>query len=419
MSLTYPGPDVESENGCGFAPMGKKCPIIKNPGIHIFPYWNSHTLAESIMGQNGEEKLKFEAFNPEEAASPDIQSTVIHEEENPYGSLIASLESDGRTIYFYLNPTVDPSFQPRAVWVRNLVPAPEMTDTESMKQGIAPRFRKSLCKHPEGLPAIRAEEVEFIWFEDGVGVALMINGEMEALIPPWSGAEGLLGYSKQALGKEVGTIPFPADDQILKTRVEESRIFWDSRSDMKYWDTFRDQMLFHYESTYGPHTRYFAIQSQRLPVGAVAEFKLPDGDYIYATLGMSLQNMPGIEAAMKDPAKYFRIEIITRRGDCPEWLPDALGNMVLHPWRANNFLAHGHSFESKYSVYDRGTFLLTSIYSDEMIPRPASVEQDGLPVTFLYAIPLGTGEIADLKTKGNGPFLRSFLRENGIEPPTN
>ena len=56
--------------------------------------------------------------------SENAPSTIL-EEENPYGTLMVTLENDGRTLYLYMNSVNDPSFQPGAVWVRNLLPAPE------------------------------------------------------------------------------------------------------------------------------------------------------------------------------------------------------------------------------------------------------------------------------------------------------
>ncbi len=367
------------------------------------------------MSETNGTNLNFQPYNPDQSTASASGIEIIFEEENPYGSLVASLENDGRTIYLYLNPTVDPSFQPRAVWIRNLVPAPEDTDREAMRQGVAPRIKKTVCKHPDGLPPITPEEVEFVWFQEGNGVALLLNGELEALLPPWSGSEGIFGYSKQSLGKDVGTIPFPVDSKVLEDRIQESQEFWKSRDNGKYWDAYKDRMLAHYEEVFGKHTNYFAVQSLKPPIAAVVEFQLGENDYVYATIGMSSQNMPGVESVMKDPQNHLRIELMTRRGDRPEWLPGIMGNLALHPWRSNNFFSHGHSYETGYASYEKSNILLTSKYSDRMIPAPGAMEVDGFPVSFLFAIPLDNEQMKELKEKGNRDYLEQLLKENGAE----
>ncbi len=339
---------------------------------------------------------------------------VIFEQENPYGTLAASLESDGRTIFLYLHPIHESSFQPRAVWVRNLTEAPEDTDREAMQSGMAPRFKKEACAHPAGKETIQAENVELLWFQEGNSVALYVAGRLEAIIPPWSGKEGYFGYAVEALAEDVGTLPFPTPGSGLFERVEENRLFWEKRKEPSYWDNFRDSLLAHYESVFGPHTQYYAVTGRSYPPLAVVEFKRAPDDVIYATLGMSYQNMPQVELYFNEPQKHMRAEIITRREEAPEWMPGLLGRIGYFPWSENTFFTHGHSYESGLTE-ELSDFIFSSIYDESLIPVPAPYTwEEGLPVNFLYALPVEQEILLESRSVGSGRALERILKEKGL-----
>lgn len=337
---------------------------------------------------------------------------VLLEEENPYGSLVASVEDDGRTVYLYLSPTLDPSYQPRAVWVRNLGKAPEQTDTQAMRAGVAPRMKKDICKHPGGLMPLKPEQLRLIWFMEGNGVALEVDGELTAMIPPWSGQEAIFGYSSETFGKDVGTVPFPLEKKGLLERLEEGKRFFESLQNNSFWETHRDLLLSHYENTYGKHINYFAVNNEYLPIIGVALFQKEDR-FVYTTIGMSLQNMPLVELSFKEPEGYMRTELIAIREREEDWMPGILANMAIHPWRSNSFFSSGHSFESGYANYEKSDFILDDSFRSRTSLQPDKlILEDRYPVRFLEAIGLNETEKEQLKKIGNEAFLNQLRKDS-------
>ncbi|MEQ9366135.1 MAG: suppressor of fused domain protein [Leptospirales bacterium] len=317
-------------------------------------------------------------------------SEILLQEANPYGTRIATLENDGRTLYLYLSPPEDLPGDTQAVWVRNLLPAPEETDHAAMQSGQAPLLRREACAHPDGLPAPDNEELDLVWFSEGTGVVLYRNGEAEAAIPPWSGADGLQGYAREALAQDVGTLPLPPASQAgFHDRLRENLEFWTARSQKTHWENFRDRLLAHYEAVYGKHKTYYAVTDRDYPPLAVAEFEVEDG-HMYATLGMSNQNMPGVEGnvAGDTPNTRMRGEILSYSAEKPEWLPGVLGRMAIFPWLAGAFFDHGHTYESGVDS-EHSNFVLTREFDRLHLPAPGELVLDErYPVNWLLAVPI-------------------------------
>jgi hypothetical protein len=57
---------------------------------------------------------------------------------NPYETLAAVVEDDGRTVYLYLYSVQDQERRFQPVWVANRLPAAEKPDQAAMREGIAP-----------------------------------------------------------------------------------------------------------------------------------------------------------------------------------------------------------------------------------------------------------------------------------------
>lgn len=335
----------------------------------------------------------------------DDYEDIVIESVNPHGTLIASLENDGRTLYLYLNPVRNHNFQSKAVWVRNLIKAPDTDDVESARQGVAPMLKASICRHPNGAEVIDGKDTELVWFEDGVGVALFVKGRLETIIPPWSGKENLFGYSRDTLGKHFGTIPFPTDDSALLQRVNDARDFWASRKDQKNWENYRDSLLSHYESLFGKHVEYLAV-TREYPMLAVVLFQDEDGGTIAATLGMGAQHMPGVEGSFAEPEAHFRVEVLTRYNHRPDWLGTVMADLALYPWESLTYFSDGQTWESGFP-YDDSDYLFIQNYSEEILPVIPEYIADGrFPVKFLYAQPLTKAELSEYLSKQapEGPF---------------
>ena len=351
------------------------------------------------------------------------EQSILKEEENPFENYAAVVESDDRTIYLYLLPTQNESLPAHAVWLRNLVPAPDEPDRQSLEQGIPPLMHVQGCNHPEGALPYNPEELDFVWFPEGNGVALYHHGNLEAILPPWSGKDDVSGYAREALGYQSNTLPLPQESSAIYARLKDNLEFWDRRTKENDWKEIRDNLLSHYESVLGKHTQYYAVTDSRFPTLAVVEFRLTEG-VVYASLGMSRQPMPGIEFIRSEPEHYLRREILlfspnagsaaSDRYDelnesdvnkLREQYPGLLGRMARFPWIVSAALDNGHLFESGLEL-DFCDFVLSES------PRPTGLSKElmaglmqhfaieGYSLSPLFAIPATQEDLLVARQKG-------------------
>ena len=326
---------------------------------------------------------------------------LLLNETNPYGTWTAVVEDDGRTVYLYLNPAGESHATSRAVWVRNLIPAPMAPDRAAMKGGCAPLFRAEACQHPGGLGPLKPDELDIVWFQEGNAVALFRDGKPEALIPPWSGMDGFFGYAAEAVGPDAGTVPFPEDRAGLQARLDENLAFWTARSAGNFWSSYRDQMIAHYEASYGPHKQYFAVTDRDYPPLAVVEFE-SHNEVVYASLGMSAQNVPDVELYEEEPGNHVRTELVWSSPAQDTSVPGLVARVALYPWLASAYLGPGHLYRTGMDGTDRAYVLFTPEFP---IARPASFQSDGYPVRFLYTFAVGDEWLQVAKTRGTEHVL--------------
>lgn len=347
-------------------------------------------------------------------------SRILIEEENPYGNAAAFVEDDGRTIYLYRVPAEGSVIQPSAVWVRNLLPAPSEADDAPVR-GIAPLMKADHCNHRDGLPSFHPDELDLIWFPDGTGVSLYVNGEVEAVLPPWAGHDFVHGYAREARGYGASTIPLPPSSSGLYARLEENREFWNRRTRKGDWEDYRDRMLAYYESFLGRHSQYFAV-NQKVPMLAIVRFddvaldlKRPDSisaerKTVLVTLGMGRQPQPGIEMYHENPDAVMHSEILTFYPGAPEFAVSLLGRMAAYPWKTGRFFDHGHIYESgrQEPVCD---FLITADAADAgwpVLPAPP-LHDDRYPIRLLYAVPATQEDVLVARAKGVDFRLKRML----------
>ena len=110
-------------------------------------------------------KIPFTKAAPATANQDMAESRILLEETNPYGSRVASLEEDGRTLYLYMSPPESLPGATRACWVRNLIPAPATSDVTAMQAGQAPMVQRAASRIPDGQPLPALEELDLVWFQ--------------------------------------------------------------------------------------------------------------------------------------------------------------------------------------------------------------------------------------------------------------
>ncbi len=363
----------------------------------------------------------------------DPESEILKEEENPFENYAAVVESDDRTIYLYLLPTQNENLPAHAVWLRNLVAAPDEPDQESIQEGRPPLMHVQGCNHPEGAIRYESEDLDFVWFPEGNGVSLYHRGELEAILPTWSGREHVSGYSREALGYQSNTLPLPKKDSAIYQRLQDNLEFWDRRTKADDWESFRNGLLQHYESILGPHRQYYALTDVKFPVLGIVEFSLPEG-ILYATLGMSRQPMPGIELIKQEPEHFVRREIflfspnIDAAGVSDDYAslggaldelrsryPGLLGRLARYPWIVSAALDHGHLFESGMEAnYCDFIFsespLPTGLPEEIMSGLMQHYSVEGFSLSPLFALPATQEDLLVARQKGADFWLEKRMR---------
>lgn len=291
------------------------------------------------------------------------------------------------------------------------------------------------CDHPDGAQEYDPEELDFVWFPEGNGVSLYNRGELEAILPPWSGRENVSGYSREALGYQSNTLPLPPEHSNIYKRLQDNLDFWKRRTTEGDWERFRDGMLAHYESILGKHRQYYALTDVRFPTLAIVEFALTTGT-LYASLGMSRQPMPGIELIKQEPEHFVRRELFLFSPDpdssaapadyeipaevlqeLRKNYPGLLGRMARFPWIVSSALDHGHVFESgmerNYCDFVLSESPLPSGLSEEImggIMEHYSVE--GYSLSPLFALPATQEDLLVARQKGPDFWLEKRMRSS-------
>jgi len=292
-------------------------------------------------------------------------ATILIEDISPYGNLIAYVESDKRTCYFYLMPIESPlsniHFKPAALWLRNLIPAPVEFKIE---KGIAPLMPQKNCKHQEGLKEYNPKELDIVWFSDGCGATLYCNGEIEAIIPPWTSLENIAGYTKEAVGFDTPFLPLPDANSPFYLRLNENLSYWNQITENNhelYWKNYKKNFIEKLKILWENPLDIFFVPYDFLPKVEILVF-LYKNLYIYITVGLSRHPLPKAEFFYKNPIeikKHSFIEfILISKTKISQKLLNVFGMLSTYPWRTLNFIDYFHSFEYIYDdIYD-GFFTL-------------------------------------------------------------
>jgi len=337
------------------------------------------------------------------------EPVILLEETNPYGSLEAIVEDDGRTVYLYLRHLESDEFPLKPLWILNRAPAPETDDVEGMKAGKAPLMRRAGTVRPEGAPALNPTRLRLLWLPEGDGVALLDGDEPLAILPPWADNR-MPGYSREAVGEQLVAWSLGEGAmQGMRPRLRDAEEFWNWRSGDDCWDGIQSAGLEHLEQRLGAHTRYWMADNNEYPPRGVVLFQPAQhpGICVYATVGMCGQPLPQVELYTKEPANHQYLELaIATEGEC-EWAPAVLSGLMAHPWREATWYGSGHTFGWESVRWrDGGPFNLLfaadpppdsrqSGLLRKSIPAPdlsGLKSWKGAPVTFLWVLPVSVVE---------------------------
>jgi len=183
------------------------------------------------------------------------QSYRIAEVHNQQQTLIARVEQDERTAYFYLWPAEGfrSQFAVRGCWLRNLLPAPASEDLASMEQGIPPLLSAEYCRTLQAEPMLDPAGLQIIWEPADDGAALWYQGQLLAVIPGWSLYQNKqVSFSAGCIKENRLTAPLgSASTNDYYAQAEKHRHFWRDWHDGHLWDVVQHELMQCYQAQFG------------------------------------------------------------------------------------------------------------------------------------------------------------------------
>ncbi|TGK11562.1 suppressor of fused domain protein [Leptospira fletcheri] len=354
-----------------------------------------------------------------------LEPKILYQEANPYGSFTAFLEDDGRTVYLYLQAEENPDFSMKSVWVCNRIQAPKFRTEEELRSGLPPVLAEEEVLDSSPIAPFQEEEIHFIWTEEGTGVAFFYREELVAYLPPWSGVKDFHGYSKFAKTEALTAYPLGNSEfGTIPDRIRQDRTHWEFRSSPNVWKKVQELRLSFLENIFGNHDKYWSADGGKFPQLGIARFRwnlLPDV-YIYATLGMSSQNMPGVELYRKDYEDYARTELlfavkVSDEDRSESWVPHQIGEIIRYPWSMGKWFGHGHTISMSRRDPEALHVTFTSLLFKELDakaghpPLAGLVAENGRPIRFLTLLPVSEEEREVIQEKGAKEFLALWEKD--------
>ena len=340
---------------------------------------------------------------------PKHTQEILLQETSPSGNIAAIVESNGENIHFYLFGSPETDFGIRSCWVRNLKPAPAAMNRGSMEEGSAPLLPADSCAHPNGAPPLAPANLKIVWFEQGDGAALLEGDQILAIIPGWSGQGGFHGFARDCTAESPLCWPLGTPDtNVLFERVERARGYWRSWNDNP-WPVYSDAQIAAYHASFGSHTKYFAIDGGKWPPKALLRFERPD-QILFATVGVSLRPMPGVEMTFDDPGPLQRIELAMgidpRLADASalQRIGQYISGQSSYPWRRYTFFGEGHTLPcDSIPVGPSGIAFTSALFvrSPRGAPSVSLPGCRGDPVNLLWMVPITQRELAVAKEQGS------------------
>ena len=319
---------------------------------------------------------------------------TLLEDVNPNGNIQAVVESDDDACYFYLFAAPDTQLGVKSVWVRNHTRAPEELEFERLRSGAPPRNPARHCRHAAGQAALAAEDLRVVWLPEGNGAGLYERDEILAIIPPWSGVKGFLGYARDSIG--LGPVAWELrPDNVLFKRFDQAQSYWQKWDDEEFWSSVQSSQPAQLEKVFGAHTKYYAIDGGKWPPKAMARFAWKDRA-VLVTVGVALRPQPSVEMATETPEQLRRIELgAVLPGNWSEEAVQGFGRYLSGqsnlPWDNYTWLGPGHTLTCDSWQNPDHTFALLQ-YEHSGAPRITLDKVLGDPVNVLWFVPISEAE---------------------------
>jgi hypothetical protein len=325
-----------------------------------------------------------------------VSEEIVHAESSPNINVEAIVEQDDRVAYFYLRGDPQIEFGLRTCWVRNVRPAPKDLDVKGMRRGTPPMLPAAQCKHPQGAPPLRAEDLEIVWFEEGDAAALVENGEVLAVVPCWSGQNGFDGYARDCIGQSPLAWELEPDN-VLLARIGRAADYWRSWDDDENnpWTEVQDSQIEAYSQQLGNYDKYYAIDGGEWPPKALVRIPLPSAIAL-VTVGVCLRPQPTVEMYADNPEELSRIELgMALDPSLPAESLNACGSYISAqsrlPWTHCTWLGEGHTIP--FDALPGGPYSAVLL---QRSPQGAAAAQlpsfRGDPVNLLWMTPITAAE---------------------------
>lgn len=337
----------------------------------------------------------------------------IAEVTNQQQTLIALVEQDERTAYFYIWPAeaFRSQFAVRGCWLRNLLPAPAQEDMVAMEQGRAPLLSAEFCRTLQAEPMLDPAGLQIIWEPSDDGAALWYQGQLLAVIPGWSlYQEKQVSYSAGCIKANRLTAPLgSASTNQHYARAQQHRQFWRDWHEGQCWEPFQKKMLACYSEQFGESMKYYAIDRGSWPPMAISQH-YHEGSWYFLTLGMSIRPMPWVDYLYEDLAPQHRrtelaiaidAEVMTEENAVQ--MASALAGFAHLPWDRLSWLGEGHTLSSSMAPVGFEGFILSGALGREagQFPLPRF---DDEKVNLLWAAPVTQLEREFAQAEENGGY---------------
>lgn len=337
----------------------------------------------------------------------------IAEVTNQQQTLVALVEQDDRTAYFYIWPAeaFRSQFAVRGCWLRNLLPAPAQEDTIAMEQGRAPLLSAEFCRTLLAEPMLDPAGLQIIWEPSDDGAALWYQGQLLAVIPGWSlYQEKQVSFSAGCIKANRLTAPLgSASTNPHYARAQQHRQFWRDWQEGQGWETFQQKMLACYSEQFGESLKYYAIDRGNWPPMAISQH-YHEGNWYFLTLGMSIRPMPWVDHLYNDLAPQYRrtelamaidAEVMTEENAVQ--MASALAGFAHLPWDRISWLGEGHTLTSSMAPVGFEGFILSGALGREagLFPLPRF---DDEKVNLLWAAPVTQLEREFSQAEENGGY---------------
>lgn len=352
------------------------------------------------------------------------QPITLAEVSNQQQTLIAIVEQDARTAYFYIWPAeaFRSQFAVRGCWLRNLLPAPAEEDLAAMQQGIAPLLGAEYCRTLQAEPMLDPAALQVVWEPGDDGAALWYQGQLLAVIPGWSlYQQEQVSFSAGCIKPNRLTAPLgSASTNPNYASAQQHRQFWRDWQDGQPWEALQQEMLQCYEAQFGESLKYYAIDRGSWPPMAISQH-YHQGSWVFLTLGMGIRPMPWVDYLYQELATQHRrtelalaIDAQVMTEDNAVQMASGLASIAHLPWSQLSWLGEGHTVSSTQAPVGFEGFILSSVLGRDAgqftLPK-----REGDKVNLLWAAPITRQEQTfATATESGGDELVARLLQYGV-----